>query len=402
YAYFRLAADTAKEAVHICKEIGINAANITAPFKTDIVPFSTQLSPEVQKLKICNSLVFEGDTICAYNTDIDGVLGTLQEANLNLKNLPCLVLGAGGAGSAAAYALHNAEAKVTIVNRNPHKARNVAKAIGCQSISTTDIEKHLQKIRLIVNTIGEHHNLISSHWLTTKHIFFDAVYHHSQFKELTAQKGCQFIDGSHWLLHQSFPAYLRFTGLEPNVKAMQGIFTEQKMPKHIALIGFMGAGKSTVAPLLAQQMNLPTVDIDVEIERHCGMTIPLLIEKKGEQYFRQQEQIVLEEVLARPKCHIISCGGGVIAQSSLAQQLKEQSIVIWIYASPNICLKRIDINSRPLLAQHANPLQAAKALFHKRKFVYAQTAYLLVNANNNSAKIVSNKIYDEINTLFPH
>jgi shikimate kinase len=69
---------------------------------------------------------------------------------------------------------------------------------------------------------------------------------------------------------------------------------------------------------------------------------------------------------------------------------------VWLYASPESCVSRISIDTRPLLAQHANPQQAAVGLFEKRKFLYAKTAWMLVSSTSRSAEQVSLLIYDEI------
>ncbi|MGL4956906.1 MAG: shikimate kinase [Bacteroidales bacterium] len=403
FAYFRLAADSASEAFGICKDLGIRGINITAPFKSDFVSLSTHLSPEVQTLSCCNTLLFEGDEVKAYNTDIEGVLGALRQAEVPLDGLSCLVLGAGSAGRTAAYALHSVGAKVTIVNRTLEKAQSAAQSIACLHISAQEIEGYLPQVELIVNTISGEQSLLPTQSLSPQHTLFDAVYHQSSFRDISKQQGCRYIAGNYWLLHQAIPSFRRFTGVAPDVEAMRAIFTERKSsPRHIALIGFMGTGKSTIAPLLAQMLGLPTVDTDVEIEQRCAMTVPEIIAQRGITYFRQQEQAVVHELLARSESHVISCGGGVITQSALAQRLKSSATVVWLYASPSVCLERINVATRPLLAQQSEPLQAAQQLFAERKFAYAHTAHLLINASVNNPQVISQKIYDQIHTLHQH
>ncbi|MDR0712102.1 MAG: hypothetical protein LBF67_07150 [Prevotellaceae bacterium] len=399
FAYFRLAAQSAEEVVALFDELGLSGINITAPFKSDIAKLSDALAPEVQMLNACNTLALENGKKCSYNTDIFGASGSLEKAGVAVAGKRCLALGAGGAGSAAAYALHAMGGVVTIANRTVEKARRLAESIGCSYAGLDEIAGIAPQADVIVNTLYRHVDVVSEAWLKPQQTIFDAIYHGSKLREKAQRAGCKFIDGAGWLLHQGAPAYRKFTGIEPDVEGMEKATLSQKLPKHISLIGFMGAGKSSVAPMLANMLGMPVVDADAMLEEKCGASIPQLIGEKGEAYFREQERIVLEEILASAIPTVISCGGGAATQPLLSGLLKENSIVVWIYAPPACCLSRIDVSTRPLLAQHANPQQAAAELFEKRKFWYAKTAWMLVNSSCRNEAQVSQLIYDEISKV---
>ncbi|MDR0687568.1 MAG: hypothetical protein LBF55_02650 [Prevotellaceae bacterium] len=396
FAYFRLAAQSAAEAGLLFDELGLSGMNITAPFKSDAAQLAGLRAPEVQALNACNTLALEHSIKCCYNTDIFGVLGSLEEAGVAIAGKRCLVLGAGGAGSAAAYALHTAGGAVTVANRTVDKARRLAESTGCSFAGLSDVAGIAPQTDIIVNTLYKGVDVIDEAWLKPQHAIVDAIYHGSALQAKAQRVGCKFIDGAGWLLHQGVPAYHRFTGIPPDVESMKKATLTQKLPKHISLIGFMGAGKSTVAPLLAAMLGIPAVDIDATLKARCGVDIPQLIGEKGEAYFREQERAVLEEALAAAAPSVISCGGGAATQPLLSKRLKENSIVVWLYASPERCLSRISVDTRPLLAQHANPQQAAAELFEKRKFLYAKTAWMLISSAARSAEQVSRLIYDEI------
>jgi shikimate dehydrogenase len=400
FAYFRLAAQSAEEAMLLFDELGLSGINITSPFKSSVAQLADLRSPEVQALNACNTLTLENGKKCCYNTDIFGVSGSFESAGVSPAGKRCLVLGAGGAGGAAAYALHSAGGVVTIANRTVDKARWLAESIGCRYAGLDEIAAIAPQADIIVNTLYQHVDVVDEAWLKPQHVVFDAIYHGSKLREKALRTGCKFIDGTGWLLHQGVPAYRRFTGVEPDVDSMKKAALTQKLPGHISLIGFMGAGKSTVAPLLAHLLGMPAVDVDATLEARCGASIPQLIGKMGEAYFREQERIVLEEALASATPTVISCGGGAATQPQLGRRLKERSIVVWIYASPKRCVSRISVDTRPLLAQHGNPLQAAAKLFEKRKFLYAKAAWMLVSSADRSAEQVSLLIYDEISKAF--
>jgi shikimate dehydrogenase len=399
FAYFRLAAQSAEEAALLFDELGLSGINVTAPFKSGMAALADVRAQEVQALNACNTLVVENGKKCCYNTDIFGVLGSLKKAGVTVAGKRCLTLGAGGAGSAAAYALHAEGGLVTIANRTVDKARRLAESIGCRCAGLNEVADIAPQADLIVNTLYRHVEVLDEAWLRPQQVVFDAIYHGSALREKARQAGCKFIDGAGWLLHQGAPAYRRFTGVEPDVEGMEKAMLPQKLPRHISLIGFMGAGKSAVAPVLASLLDMPAVDVDAALEERCGASIPQLIGEKGEAYFREQERVVIQEALASPTPTVISCGGGAVTQPLLGRLLKENSVAIWIYAPPACCVSRIDVSTRPLLAQHSNPQQAAVELFEKRKFLYAKTAWMLVSSHCRSEEQVSRLIYDEISKI---
>jgi shikimate kinase len=85
----------------------------------------------------------------------------------------------------------------------------------------------------------------------------------------------------------------------------------------------------------------------------------------------------------------------------VSELLRERSLAVWLYALPQACVGRIDVQTRPLLSRCEDPQQAAAAVAEQRKFMYAKTAHLLVNATHRSAAQVSQLIYDEISTTIP-
>jgi shikimate dehydrogenase len=396
FAYFRLASENVSEALQLFRELGISGMNVTAPYKNEVAQLADFCGAEVEAMQASNTVVVENGKLCAYNTDIFGVSGSIENGGVTIAGKRCLVLGAGGAGSAAAYALHSKGGVVTIANRTLEKATQLASRIGCKACSMSEIEQQIAQTDLIVSTLYQDVEVINEAWLKPSHIIFDAIYHNSQLEKKAKKVGCKFIDGAYWLLFQGPPAYRKFTGLDPDFESMKKTLLPQKTPKHVALIGFMGAGKSTVAPLLGKQLGMPVIEADALLEKKCGASIPQIISEKGEAFFREKEREVLEEILASSTPSIISCGGGAATQPELSKLLKENSIVIWIYASPEKCVNRINIETRPLLAKHENPQQAARELFEQRKFLYAKTAWMLVSSNERTPAQVSNFIYEEV------
>lgn len=119
--------------------------------------------------------------------------------------------------------------------------------------------------------------------------------------------------------------------------------------KNIALIGFMGAGKSTVAAAFQEKFGRTAVEMDEEIARREGKSIPDIFKEKGEDYFRERETAFLRELSGREGL-VISCGGGVPLRPENVALLRKGGVVVWLAARPETILERTKgSDDRPLL-----------------------------------------------------
>jgi len=122
------------------------------------------------------------------------------------------------------------------------------------------------------------------------------------------------------------------------------------MKSNIALIGFMGAGKTAVGRALAAKLNRKFVEMDALIEEKAGKPITDIFRQDGEAAFRKLESEVAVEV-SRDKNQVISCGGGVVLNQANVDSLKQGSVLVYLTASPEETAKRTagDGGKRPLL-----------------------------------------------------
>ena len=125
------------------------------------------------------------------------------------------------------------------------------------------------------------------------------------------------------------------------------------MKNNIALIGFMGAGKTAVGRALAAKLNRRFVEMDTLIEEKAGKPIPDIFRQDGEAAFRKLETEVAAEV-SRGKNQVISCGGGVVLNHVNIDNLKQGSVLVYLTASLEEIAKRTagDEGKRPLLKDH--------------------------------------------------
>ena len=115
------------------------------------------------------------------------------------------------------------------------------------------------------------------------------------------------------------------------------------------LVGMMGAGKSTVGPLLAERLGRAFVDTDAEIEREGGLSVAEIFEREGEASFRARERAVIDTLRGREA--VVALGGGAVAQPGMLGRLAQHGVLVYLRATPATLLARLgDCEERPLLA----------------------------------------------------
>jgi shikimate kinase len=121
--------------------------------------------------------------------------------------------------------------------------------------------------------------------------------------------------------------------------------------ERLALVGFMGCGKSSIGRILATRRGLRYVDLDTEIEQEEGCSISDIFAEKGEAGFRAIESRMLEAVSLRKGGMLLSCGGGVILAPENRRILQERFLCIWIDVPEGELLSRLEHQRahRPLL-----------------------------------------------------
>ncbi|RAI82437.1 shikimate kinase [Macrococcoides goetzii] len=162
----------------------------------------------------------------------------------------------------------------------------------------------------------------------------------------------------------------------------------------IVLIGFMGAGKTTVGELLSRKMHIPFIDLDKAIVELENLSIPEIFEKFGEAYFRKLEHDVLKTYIN--KNIIIATGGGIIENPNNMEILQQNNLNIWVDANINTVYNRIvGDNNRPN-AQNKS-FEEIKKLYNSRISRYNEIAYIKVN-NEHDVTLSVQEIHNQIMT----
>ena len=148
-----------------------------------------------------------------------------------------------------------------------------------------------------------------------------------------------------------------FRSINKNSKRIQA---RKLFNYNLVLIGFMGAGKTTMSDYFNTMFAMDVIEMDQIIARREGMTIPDIFEVHGEEYFRNCETNLLIEMQAR-KNVVISCGGGVPMRERNVAEMRKNGRVVLLTARPETILERIKgDHSRPLLENNKNARRSAK------------------------------------------
>jgi len=400
-AYFRLAARSPEEALAFFRELGLRGMNVTAPFKAAVRGLVDEVDDAAAAIGAVNAVVADGSRAKGCNTDHLGVVGALRAHGVPLPGRLFVVVGAGGAGRAAAYGLTKEGAAVTIVNRTSESAERAAADFGCRSARIEDLERLLGATDGLVSTISTPETPVEAGWLRPDLAVLDAFYPVSSLARAAERRGCRVIRGEDWLLHQALPAFRLFTGLEPPAEAMAEAMRVEWKPErkaaNVSLVGFMGSGKSAVAARLAPLLAFRVADIDAAVEKKEGLTVAEIFRRRGEDHFREAERAQLRNI-GLQEGWVVSCGGGAALDAGNRALLSENSTVVWLYSSLEACLKRIDPATRPLLSE-SDPGLAARALMAARLPGYAAVSDLVVRSEE-AADTVAAIIHEEIGPSF--
>ncbi len=176
--------------------------------------------------------------------------------------------------------------------------------------------------------------------------------------------------------------------------------TGDRQIHNLALIGFMGVGKSSVGRMAAMQLRYEFVDTDEFIERRTGRTIAKIFAEDGEPAFRAMEgQLVCE--MENWSHKVISTGGGLAANDGNLASLKRHALVVCLWATPEAIWERVRHQSHRPLLQHPDPLGRIRELLEQRTRFYRQ-ADVLVHTGTRSVREVTQQVLHQLQMARSH
>jgi shikimate dehydrogenase len=405
--------------------------NITIPYKKQIIPHCSTLSPIAEKIGSVNTVYYDSEgKLHGFNTDYYGFIYACRRAGIKLNGLDVLVLGSGGTSDTVKVALSDMGAKsITVISRSKTPQSETMGNLTSEISSTipqgespritNNREKHetwqppihrytyddlknINDVDVIINTtpVGTYPNndesVIHSADFPDCRAVFDVIYNPMKTKLIleAEAKTLAYSNGFPMLVAQAKYASMLFNMLETTTEYEAYVIDfigdndssnykedadiERVLKEisddltNIVLIGMPGSGKSTLGKMISKKFNKPFVDIDNEIVKSERTGIPSIFENHGENYFRNLETETIKKV-AKESRQVISVGGGAVLRPENVDALKQNGLIIWIKRD----IESLSIKGRPL----SKDINALHEIYAKRKDLYEKYSDLEITNN---------------------
>ena len=240
YVTTRVREGDVREAVAGLRALHVAGANVTIPHKEAVLPFLDEVHPRAQAVGAVNTIVAEPNrTLRGDNTDVVGFLEPLAPYRAALQGASVIILGAGGAARAAAYALLTTFGleRLTLAARRPHQAEQLAAHLAPHDagdalhvVPLERAERLVRRAKLVVNAtpVGMHPRTDATPWpapgdFTAEHLVYDLIYNPRETRLLreAAAQGATAIGGLGMLIGQAAAAYAQWTGTAMPVEVVR-------------------------------------------------------------------------------------------------------------------------------------------------------------------------------------
>lgn len=342
--------------------------NVTIPYKVEAFNRCATLSETAKKAGSVNTVTRNADgTLHGDNTDYFGFAYMAEKVGCDFSGKKVLILGSGGASlTVQLVAADSGAREIIVVSRTGEN-------------NYENISLHYDA-DVIVNTtpVGMYPNngerLVELEKFTNCRKVLDLIYNPARTPILLdAEKlGIDCINGLYMLIAQALRAAENFTGKEIPLSRIDEIY--QKIisnQKNIVLVGMPGCGKSTLAALLSERTGRECVDTDSAVEE-CGMKIPEIFTKFGEDEFRCRETEAIKKI-AKEAGRIIATGGGAVLREENRTALRENSTVIFLKAPT----ERLATSGRPL----SKDIETLRKMHEQRLPLYEEAADITVEVD---------------------
>lgn len=357
------------------------ALNVTIPYKQAVMPFLDEIDPRAQSIGAVNTIVNRGGKLYGYNTDLDGVVALIHHLGVKVAGRQALVLGTGGTSCTVTAALEALGASVV------HKASRTGK----DGALTYETAAGLTDIEFIFNTtpcgmypnVGE--QAIALAPFPKLCGVLDAVYNPLRPALVldATKRDIPAEGGLYMLVAQAVRAaeYFLDTTFAPTTTE-QMYCTVLAKKENLILTGMPGSGKSTVGSQLAKALHRPFIDLDAEIVKHIGGTIPDYFAQHGEAAFREVESRITKEVCTQTG-QVIATGGGTVLRDDNLDALRQNGRLLFLDRP----LQALETgNGRPLSANK----EAVAQRYAERLPRYLATADAVIDASGSIAATVQN------------
>ncbi len=326
--------------------------NVTIPYKTAVLPYCTELSPQAQKVGAVNTIIRREDgSLYGHNSDYFGFYATLQKSGLSVKNKKVLVLGSGGASKAVCAVLGDMQANTVIISRSGEN-------------NYDNLHLH-QDAAVIVNAtpLGMYPNTgvsaLSLNGFPALEGVLDVIYNPGRTQLLldAEHMGLVTKNGLYMVVAQAVECAKMFMNKDiPNSEIDRIYHYLKAQRENIVLIGMPGCGKTTVGKLLAEALGKTFIDSDEAIVKAANMPIPQIFKEGGEEQFRKLETQALS-LLGKQSGQVIATGGGCVTRPENYDLLHQNARIIWLQRN----IEDLPTDGRPLsLSRNLDDMYAVR------------------------------------------
>ena len=383
YTYELMPLPTEAEARAFMEKRTFASINVTIPYKQLVIPYCDVVDPKAQAIGAVNTIVNRDGKLYGYNTDYAGFAYLAKAHGVDFAGKTVLILGTGGTHSTVTAVCRDGGAKEILT----------ASRTGKDGALLYSEAMHRRDVQIVVNTTpcGMYPNvgqcLIDPKAFPRLEAVLDVIYNPFRTELLLRAEDCGVTaaGGFEMLVAQAVFAAEHFTGKTLDSAAI--IPDVSRRLRHelanVSIIGMPGCGKSTVGAALAKRLGKKFVDLDAEIERRTGYTIPDIFAQEGEAAFRRYEADVLADI-AKGNSQVIACGGGVIKNPANSRALRQNGPVLWVRRP----LERLATGGRPLSKGGA----ALKQLEAERTPLYSAASTAVLENNGTLAEAVERAV----------
>ena len=332
YRYDLCPLPTEEEARAFLTRRAFKAINVTIPYKRLVMEFCSYIDPRAKAIGAVNTVVNRNGLLYGYNTDYLGFAYLADAHGVEFAGRTVLILGTGGThNTTSAVAKDKGAARVLTVSRHPDPEKgelSYAEAVH----SGADIVINTTPAGMYPN-VGVCHLDVAA--MTGLEAVLDVVYNPDKTELILRAEEAGVpvaVGGLEMLVAQAVYAaeyFLdrRFDDAPAEIRAITAQLREEQL--NVALIGMPSCGKTTIGRALADRLGKRFVDLDEEIVRAAGCSIPDLFAAEGEDGFRAREAEQTAR-FAREGRQVLSCGGGVIKRPENLRALRQNGVVLFI------------------------------------------------------------------------
>ena len=335
YGLFEISKD---EIGDFAKNGGLDAFNVTIPYKKDIIPFLDEISPEASAIGAVNTVVRRDGKLYGYNTDYFGFEYMLSLSGIDPKGKKALVLGKGGASLTVCSVLRDkGVSSLTVFGSRDNTPENIALCNDAEIIvNATPVGMYPNNLKAPVELSAFHHCVL----------VLDLIYNPTKTALLldAERLGITGVNGLPMLVAQAAKAFEYFTGDSFDSDDIEKITSDiSRETRNIILVGMPSCGKSTLGKLLAEKTGRIFFDADDEFTHTHKITPAQAITELGEDAFRSMEhQVILE--LGKKSEAVIATGGGAVTRKENYAPLHQNGVILFLERE----LDKLTSKGRPL------------------------------------------------------